>query len=90
MTENIRYDEYATLEKWPSLEAKKILTGNVLRSVPIYTGTLVGCVRQFLAKPESQRPLYEIFSYKNAGFGKSTLHPFDIVALAERDDFPTS
>ena len=50
----ISYDVPATLEKWPSLKSN----GDLFRSQTVFTGMLAGCVRQFMMKPISQRPLY--------------------------------
>jgi hypothetical protein len=85
---SIRYDAPASLEKWPSREAKRLRNGSTLVSQTVFSGTLAGCVREFIAKPESQRPLYEIFTDKDAAFNKPILDALDIAALAEREDFP--
>jgi hypothetical protein len=85
----IRYDAAANLEKWPSREAMlKPRNGDSVVSQTVFTGTLAGCVRQFMDKPESRRPLYEIFTDADAAFNKSILDALDIAALAERPDFP--
>jgi hypothetical protein len=85
---SVRYDAPAKLEKWPSLEARRLRNGSMIVSQTVFSGTLAGCVREFIAKPESQRPLYEIFTDEDAAFNKPILDALDIAALSEREDFP--
>jgi hypothetical protein len=84
----ILYDLPATLQKWPSREARRIATGETIHAYPIYQGNLGGCIREFLAKPISQRPLYEIFTERQAGLHDTILGSKSILEIAERDDFP--
>jgi hypothetical protein len=84
----IRYDAPAVLEKWPSIEAMRVRTSDYFRSAPIYNGTLAGCVREFMQKPISQRPLYDIFTDRQPGLPGTILRANDIVEIAEREDFP--
>jgi len=48
------------------------------------------CEREFMAKPISQRPLYDIFTDTQPGLTKTILESDDILALAAREDFPKS
>jgi hypothetical protein len=84
----ILYDAPATLHKWPSLEARRHLTGETIHSRPVYNGTLAGCIREFLAKPISQRPLYEIFTDRQTGLRDSILSSNYILEISGRADFP--
>jgi hypothetical protein len=85
-SEPIIYDLPATLHKWESLEMK--LSGQGIGSRQIYDGTLAGCVREFMAKPDTQKLLYDIFADTQPGLTKTILNPHDILELAARDDFP--
>lgn len=82
------YDLPATLHKWPSPDARRHVTGETIHAHPVYNGTLAGCIREFLAKPISQRPLYEIFTERQAGLRDSILGSDYILEISERDDFP--
>src|SRR5947207_4224401 len=55
----INFDARATLRKWPSLQNARISAADGGRPYSIFDGTLDDCIRQFMAKPASQRPLYE-------------------------------
>jgi hypothetical protein len=85
----IQYDMPATLYKWPSLEGRRMATGEIIGAHRIYEGTLGGCIHQFLAKPISQRPLYEIFTERQPGLRDTILGANYILEIAEREDFPT-
>jgi hypothetical protein len=65
-------------------------SGESIGSRQIWEGTLAGCVKEFLAKPENQRPLYDIFTDSQPGLTKTILEPDDILLLAARGDFPKS
>jgi hypothetical protein len=84
----IQYDMPATLYKWPSLEKRRIATGEIIGARRIFEGTLAGCIREFLAKPISQRPLYEIFTERQPGLRDTILGANYILEIAEREDFP--
>jgi hypothetical protein len=84
----IQYDVPATLHKWPSREGRRIATGEVISARQVYDGTLAVCVREFLARPISQRSLYEIFTVRQPGLRDTILQMHDILEIAERDDFP--
>jgi hypothetical protein len=84
----ILFDVPATLHKWPSLDARRRATGETIYAQPVHHGTLGGCIREFLAKPISQRPLYEIFTSRQPGLRDSILGAQSILEIAEREDFP--
>jgi len=84
----ILYDLPASLKKWPSLEGRRIATGEIISAHTVFEGTLGGCIKQFMAKPISQRPLYEIFTDRQAGLSDTILSANSILEIAERADFP--
>jgi hypothetical protein len=83
----IHYDVWATLQKWPAAD-RLPRTGDILRPDQIYEGTLSGCIKEFMAKPISQRPLYEVFTEAQAAFKTTILSATDMLDIASRDDFP--
>jgi hypothetical protein len=74
--------------EWPSLEARRLATGDAICAHPIFHGTLADCVKQFMLKPISQRPLYEIFTDRQPGLRDSILGPNAILQITKREDFP--
>jgi hypothetical protein len=56
----INFDASAVLRKWPSLQNAPISASDGGRPYSIFEGTLDDCIRQFMAKPASQRHLFEI------------------------------
>jgi hypothetical protein len=84
---HINYDAGATLEKFTVRQHKP--GEYVIQSSDwIWNGTLAGCVREYLEKPDSQKPLYNILVEPEAGTGKTILDCRDIDELAKRADFP--
>jgi proline dehydrogenase len=53
----------------------------------IYEGTLDDCIRQFMAKPASQRHLYEIDTSQQGELISAGLFAEQIVELARLRDF---
>jgi hypothetical protein len=84
----IQYEMPAALYKWPSLEARRLSTGDTIWAHQIFEGTLAECIREFMAKPISRRPLYEIFTERQPGLRDSILGANHILEIAEREDFP--
>jgi hypothetical protein len=82
----INYDVWATLQKWP-LADRLPRTGEILTPEQIYDGTLSECIKEFMAKPTSQRPLYEIFTEAQLAFTTTILSATDMLDIASRDDF---
>src|SRR5882672_4009684 len=58
----------------------------ILSTRRIWNGTLDGCIRQYLQKPDSQKPWYNILVEPEAGTGKTILDWRDIDELAKRSD----
>lgn len=83
----ILYDVPADLYKWPAAE-RTPRTGDTIKLDMVHGGTLGSCIREFMAKPISQRPLYEIFTEAQPAFAKAILSATDMVEIASRDDFP--
>lgn len=83
----IAYDVWAELLKWP-FEDRTPRTGEAVHPDRVYEGTLAACIRQFMDKPTSQRPLYEISTERQAAFASAFLSASDMLEIASRDDFP--
>ena len=90
MMSTINYDARATLHKWQSLERKRAGDPPTFGSFQEWSGTLAGCVKQYLAKPDSQKPLYDIIMVgeDDAGVGETILGSPVIDEIAQREDFP--
>jgi hypothetical protein len=80
----LNFEAAARLYKWPSL-------GNLRREdrapYMIAEGTLDECIRDFMAKPERSRHLYEIRTAPQAPLVPDTLSPEHIVELSRLRDF---
>ena len=88
MVSTINYDAPATLHKWQSLERKRASDPPTFGSFQEWSGTLAGCVKQYLAKPDSEKSLYDIMVGEDAGVGETILGSPVINEIAEREDFP--
>lgn len=75
----------AVLRKWPSINSERA------KSSPnpylVFDGTLDECIRAFLAKPASQRHLYEIHTAPQAQLITAVLSPEHIIEIARLRDF---
>jgi hypothetical protein len=87
MTVPIQYDVWAEHQKWPFAD-RLPRTGEVVTPDRVYEGTLVGCVKEFMAKPVSQRPLYEVFTDPQPAFKTAILSATELLDIAAREDFP--
>lgn len=85
----VNYDAGADLNK-QIVEQHKPGQYVVTATEKIWSGTLEGCIKQYLAKPLSNRPVYNILIGEEAGVGKTILEFADIDAIAARADFPRS
>jgi hypothetical protein len=83
----INFDAPATLRKWPSLKNERISVADGARPYSIFDGTLDDCIREFMAKPASQRHLYEIHTTPQGELISSVLSAEQIVELARLRDF---
>jgi hypothetical protein len=85
----ISYDAAASLHKWGPLEKKRAGDVQMFGSTQVWTGTLAGCIRQYLGKPPAERHLYNIMVDDAASTRKTILDAADIEAIGKRDDLPT-
>jgi hypothetical protein len=85
---SINWEAGATLER---AEVTQHAPGKyaIESTVAVWSGTLGGAVRQYLEKPDSQKPRYNIVVGNEAGTEKTILDWRDIEKLAQQDDFPT-
>jgi len=83
----INFDARAALRKWPSLQNARISPADGGRPYSIYEGTLDDCIRQFMAKPASQRHLYEIHTAPQGELISGVLSAEQILELARLRDF---
>ena len=83
----INFDVPATLRKWPSIKNERISAAEGGRPYSIFDGTLDDCIRQFMAKPASQRHLYEIHTAPQGELISGVLSAEQIVELARLRDF---
>ena len=83
----INFDAPATLRKWPSIKNQRISAADGGRLYSIVDGSLDDCIRQFMAKPASQRHLYEIHTAPQGELISAILSAEQIVELARLRDF---
>ena len=81
----IRFDAPAVVRKWPSLNnaRRTDATGPYL----VIEGTLDECIREFMAKPESTRHLYEIQTAPQLPLVTETLSAEHVAELARLREF---
>ncbi|MDB5566984.1 MAG: hypothetical protein JWP84_3550 [Tardiphaga sp.] len=85
--EQIHFDAPAVLRKWPSLNGERISKSLGAQPYLVVDGTLDDCIRQFMAKPESARPLYEIHTTPQSTLVSATMSPEQILEIARLRDF---
>jgi hypothetical protein len=83
----INFDAPATLRKWPSLKNERVRAADGGRPYSTFDGSLDDCIRQFMAKPASQRHLYEIHTASQGELISGVLSAEQIVELARLRDF---
>jgi hypothetical protein len=83
----INFDAPAVLRKWPSIKNERISAADGGRPYSILDGSLDDCIRQFMAKPVSQRHLYEIHTTPQGELISGVLSAEQIVELARLRDF---
>jgi hypothetical protein len=84
---HIDFNAPATLRKWPSLNNERVSASLGARPYLVVEGTLDECLRQFLAKPASQRHLYEIHTAAQTDLVSAVLSAEHIVEIARLRDF---
>jgi hypothetical protein len=84
---HIDFNAPAILRKWPSLNNERISAALGARPYLVVEGSLDECIRQFLAKPASQRQLYEIHTAPQTDLVSAVLSSEHIVEIARLRDF---
>jgi hypothetical protein len=82
---HVNFDLPATLRKWPSLNNERLKEGR--GAYLVFEGTLDVCIREFMAKPESTRHLYEIHTAPQPPLITEVLSGEHVVELARLQDF---
>ena len=82
---HVNFDLPATLRKWPSLNNERLKEGR--SAYLVFEGTLDVCIREFMAKPESSRHLYEIHTAPQPPLITEDLSGEHVVELARLRDF---
>ncbi len=81
----VRFDVPAIVRKWPSLNNARRPGGS--GPYLVLEGTLDECIRQFMAKPESSRHLYEIQTAPQPPLVTQVLSAEHVVELARLREF---
>ena len=81
----VNFDLPATLRKWPSLNNERLKEG--INAYLVFESTLDECIREFMAKPESTRHLYEIHTAPQPPLITEVLLGEHVVELARLRDF---
>ena len=84
---HIDFNTPAILRKWPSLNNERVSASLGARPYLVVEGTLDECIRQFLAKPASQRHLYEIHTAPQADLVSAVMSAEHIAEIARLRDF---
>ena len=84
---HINFDAPATLRKWPSIKNERVSASDGGRPYLIVDGTLDDCIRQFMAKPVSQRHLYDIQTAPQGELVSAVMPARHIHELARLRDF---
>ena len=84
---HIDFNAPAALRKWPSLNNERISASLGARPYLVVEGSLDECIRQFLAKPVTQRHLYEIHTAAQTDLVSAVLSAEHIVEIGRLRDF---
>jgi hypothetical protein len=84
---HIDFNAPAILRKWPSLNNERVSASFGARPYLVVEGTLDECIRLFLAKPASQRHLYEIHTAPQTDLVSTVMSAEHIVEIARLRDF---
>ncbi len=85
--DHIDFDAPASLRKWPSLGAERLAETKYPGAYLLVDGTLDECIKEFMAKPASQRHLYEIHTAPQQPLISGALSAEQIMELARFRDF---
>jgi hypothetical protein len=77
----------ASLRKWPSLGGQRLIDTDHPRPYLLIEGSLDACIKEFMAKPASQRHLYEIHTTPQQSLVTAVLTAEQIIELARFRDF---
>jgi hypothetical protein len=86
-TAQINFDAPAILRKWPSLKGERVTDTVYAGPYLLVDSTLDDCIRQFMAKPASQRHLYEIHTAPQGELVSAVLSAKLILEIARLRDF---
>ena len=84
---HIDFEAPAILRKWPSIRNERVSVADGARPYLVVDSTLDDCIRQFMAKPASQRRLYEIHTAPQGEIVTAVLSDERIVEIARLRDF---
>lgn len=84
---HIDFSAPATLKKWPSIGNERAKTSSSPSPYLVVDGTLDECIRAFLAKPATQRHLYEIHTAPQTQVITAVLSAEQIIEIARLRDF---
>ncbi len=85
--DEVDFDAPASLRKWPSLRSERLVDTQHPSAYLVAEGTLDECIKQFMAKPASQRHLYVIHTLPQQPVVSAVLTAEQIVELARFRDF---
>jgi hypothetical protein len=85
--DKIDFDAPASLRKWPSFRAERLIDTRHSGAYLLVDGTLGTCIKEFMAKPASQRHLYEIHTIAQTALAGAVLTAEQIIELARFRDF---
>jgi hypothetical protein len=81
---SVNFDAPAELRKWPSLNNQR---RPARRTYTVIAGPLDQCIREFMAKPEATRHLYEIHTARQPPLILGVLSAEHILELSRLRDF---
>jgi hypothetical protein len=82
---HINFDAPATFRKWPSLNNQR--RTDAVNPYLLVDGTLDECIREFMAKPDPTRHLYEIHTSPQPPLVSAVLSEEIVAELARLQDF---
>jgi hypothetical protein len=83
----INFDAPAVLRKWPSVDGKHVSNARWPDPYLVADATLGECILEFMAKPISQRHLYEIHTAPQTDLVVAVMSADHIVEIARLRDF---
>ena len=82
---SVKFDAPASLCKWPSLGNER--RTDAANPYLLVEATLDDCIREFMAKPEATRHLYEIHTAPQPPLVTAALSPEHVAELARLREF---